>query len=612
MRKHWIFNVDMYFMNKKNNCENHNETRISLGAYLIANVFFSCTFLFFEANWGDVGYWRDWTRQLIQGGYAEFTGNYPPVYIHWLYVVSKIYQAFNMVVEDSLFLKYISVLPAIAGHLLLVFLVHSVILKFNPSAKHYHKVMFLSALNPALLLDGPVWGQVDILPILPVLAAFLLNQSARLRVLTLPTAFFSLLIKFQMIAFAPVMALIFIRNFKVHMIGLALSIPVFGIVYSPFMLSGNFIEAFNNAYIHVLDQYSRTTMGASNIWILLTGNAAPDSVLLFSVAESTWLSGAFRAKNFGIIIFSIVCLLIFIHGISSLFVRSCYNEKENLLVIYLRYAMLCALAFFTFLPAMHERYLIPAVVMSIVYFAAAGGRATIPLMLTFVSAMNLLVTLGVKAHSVWPVISVVCILAFFLAVLDAFLPKVNERLINSARFILSMKYFSSITVFVVLSILFGVLLLQSKIFEPSLEHGQKLLTEMKVVKQQQSYGRLRINQSVNGNVLTVGSRRYASGFGTHANSHIEFELEPGVQALDVAVGVDDEIGLGKLKFLVLGDGKVLWQSPALTGRESIISAHISLDAVKVLVLKVDALGEITNDHANWLNPILTYEAKNHD
>ena len=58
--------------------------------------------------------------------------------------------------------------------------------------------------------------------------------------------------------------------------------------------------------------------------------------------------------------------------------------------------------------------------------------------------------------------------------------------------------------------------------------------------------------SVGGNPLTIGTRKFAQGVGTHAPSITMFDLDGKAVAFEADVGVDAEVGAGKgsVSFLV--------------------------------------------------------------
>src|SRR5690606_23004559 len=100
--------------------------------------------------------------------------------------------------------------------------------------------------------------------------------------------------------------------------GAFIAIILGALIFMPAILAGHFIQSFNQAYIDTLGQYPMTTFNAANIWILLTGNVAPDSVILFGVTADSPLATLFTAKYFGMMLFSLVALAIFLQGIHFL------------------------------------------------------------------------------------------------------------------------------------------------------------------------------------------------------------------------------------------------------------------------------------------------------
>src|SRR5690554_1114828 len=279
---------------------------VFLQIYLCVVVASNLCLLFFEGHGSDLGFWQNWIGQLATKGYNDFNGNYPPVFIHWLYLLGQLYNVLGIPVENDLFLKFLSQLPILISHLLLTTIVFTLLKKYAQNSAHFHYAMLLTVLNPAILFNGPIWGQIDIMPVIPVLLAILFSFHSRLGYLTLPFYCIALLTKFQMIAFAPVFGIIFFRNIKMHLVGAGLSILVFLLVFLPSILSGSFVQAFKLAYIDVLHQYGVTTLNASNIWILLTGNGVPDNTLLFGIGPDSPFAIPFTAKYFGMITFSLV------------------------------------------------------------------------------------------------------------------------------------------------------------------------------------------------------------------------------------------------------------------------------------------------------------------
>lgn len=592
-----------------------SSTRSALGIanylqlYLCLAIIFNLGLLFWDGNGGDIGFWEDWVKQLGNNGYKDFNGNYPPIYIHWLYVVGQIYNYLQLPVENNLFLKLLSQIPILLSHLILVGIVYQLLKRFYHTAWHFHACLLLTALNPAIFLNGPIWGQIDVLPLIPVLLAILSSTSKKFRALTFPLYTLALLTKFQMIAFAPVMGIIFFRHYKIHLIGCFFSLAVIALAFLPSIIVGGFTQSFKLAYVDVLHQYSATTMGAANIWILLTGNAAPDTIVLFGINPESPLAILFKAKNFGMISFFLVCLIVFLQGVGRLIDQKLPTQNpENASQLFF-YGMICTVAFFTLLPAMHERYLLPAVIVSLIYYALNPGKIIFPLVLTFVSAFNVAMCLGIKTSSVWPAISWVMFAIFSYALLELVLGKYWNSVIKNI-----FQTFSGLNYLWLIVLACGLFYMTHRLYnethseQPSLNNNQLFLTGFPVAHSKQDYGQLNINKSVNGNPLRAHNQRYAIGLGTHANSVIEYELPANSKQLSILTALDDEVESANVKFSIWGDNKLLWESKNHYGAEEPEAAEVDVTGVIRLRLSVDGVGDISGDHANWLNPILTLDS----
>lgn len=580
-----------------------------LQLYLCLAIIFNLGLLFWDGNGGDIGFWEDWVKQLGNNGYKDFNGNYPPIYIHWLYVVGQIYNHLQLPVENNLFLKLLSQIPILLSHLILVGIVYQLLKRFYHTAWHFHTCLLLTALNPAIFLNGPIWGQIDVLPLIPVLLAILSSTTKQFRALTFPLYTLALLTKFQMIAFAPVMGIIFFRHYKIHLISCFFSLAVIVLAFLPSMIVGSFTQSFKLAYVDVLHQYSATTMGAANIWILLTGNAAPDTIVLFGINPESPLAILFKAKNFGMISFFLVCLIVFLQGVGRLIDQKLPTQNpENASQLFF-YGMICTVAFFTLLPAMHERYLLPAVIVSLLYYALNPGKIIFPLVLTFVSAFNVAMCLGIKTSSVWPAISWVMLAIFSYALLELVIGKYwNSAIKNIFQTLSGLSYLWLIVLACGLSYMTHRLYSENRAEQPSLSENQLFLAGLPVAHNKQDYGQLNLNKSVNGNPLRAHNQRYAIGLGTHANSIIEYELPANSKKLSILAALDDEVESANVKFSIWGDNTLLWESKNHYGAEEPEAAEVDVTGVIRLRLNVDGVGDISGDHANWLNPILTLDS----
>jgi hypothetical protein len=127
------------------------------------------------------------------------------------------------------------------------------------------------------------------------------------------------------------------------------------------------------------------------------------------------------------------------------------------------------------------------------------------------------------------------------------------------------------------------------------------LESLNPVSQAQDYGSLQRSLSVDGKPIRIGGKTYAHGLGTHANSQIRYALDNRYRRLEAEVGVDDEKdGGGTVVFQVLADGKKVFDSGVMRGRQPAKKVSLSLDGVEELLLIVTDAGDgINSDHADW-------------
>jgi hypothetical protein len=111
--------------------------------------------------------------------------------------------------------------------------------------------------------------------------------------------------------------------------------------------------------------------------------------------------------------------------------------------------------------------------------------------------------------------------------------------------------------------------------DPMLHKGNDsiALTTLKWTKATAGWGKPGVNRSVSGGELTVEGKKYASGFGVHANSVIEYELPEGIDRFTAMAGLDkagaDQNVGATVRFLVFTEQP--------SGPEPPASANIEVD-----------------------------------
>lgn len=110
-----------------------------------------------------------------------------------------------------------------------------------------------------------------------------------------------------------------------------------------------------------------------------------------------------------------------------------------------------------------------------------------------------------------------------------------------------------------------------------------------------------------GTPIKVGGKEYPKGIGAHAPSSITFDLAGKCTRMNAIAGVDDTQQNGSVKFMVIGDGKILFESPqVVTKAGGANKIDLDITGVKSLILKVtDGGNGVGNDHADWADAKVT-------
>lgn len=543
---------------------------------------------------GDQSFWVGWVQQLMDGGFGNFKGNYPPLYVFWLWVVAQVHTIFGIAVGKTFLLKFICLWPVYFSHLFLVDWLCRFTGKFGGQQWRRHLLIGFVALNPAILLNGPIWGQVDMLPVLlAMLSIYCISRPGKIKYASM---FFvlSVLTKFQMIMFLPVFGGLFLRHWRISWKGLPFALLGAVVVLLPFAISGNLVRMLTNAYVQTSSQYPYATFNGANLWMLLAGNATPDNVPIWGVKDFG-LGFLLKPSVLGRVLFVAVSLLVLVKSLFCRSVRTAYAL-----------CTLNAVAFFVVLPGMHERYLlyaVPAALCWAVWDIRRGGIFC--LLVTLVASMNVNFINTFKGHYAWVVASSIgCIALVAMIVVIAF-PKISSKAVSAVSRVTLPFYAVYIALLVILLVECGDLLYQNRPVKPPLDDKNVLLTSLPVVREYQGYKMPRINESVDGRLLTSGDRLYKNGIGTHAPSQIAYELPENADTLYLGAGIDDEVyDRGQARFSVKLDGVIVWESPTLRGRDNPVFTTIPVRGGRHLELLTDPDGDDNSDHADWLNAYL--------
>jgi len=109
--------------------------------------------------------------------------------------------------------------------------------------------------------------------------------------------------------------------------------------------------------------------------------------------------------------------------------------------------------------------------------------------------------------------------------------------------------------------------------------------------------------SAGGKAINVNGESYKKGIGAISGSELVYKLDGSWDRLSGHVGMDDEVGDGgSVMFRVYGDGKLLFESPEMNGKNIKQLMALDIRGVKELKLVLLDLGDGSeNDHGDWVD-----------
>ncbi|KAA8997131.1 phospholipid carrier-dependent glycosyltransferase [Paenibacillus spiritus] len=325
-------------------------------------------------GWTQQGYLNDmktfmyWGQRVADLGPGRFYeegvfADYPPGYLYILYLLHEIKLGLGLAAGSSgemLLFK----LPAIVADLITGVLLYRFVCKKWGSGL----ALALAALylfNPAVLTDSAVWGQADSFFVLFLLLSIMAVADKRLAVAALWFAI-ATAVKPQALIFTPVLLFAFYhhRAWKELLKGALYGLAALAAIALPFFWGNGGIKGIIDLYSSTLSSYPYSTVNAFNLYTLIAPSWAP--------IDRTWLGIPFRIWGS---IFIVVTVLL-----AGLF--SFRKNRQDLSKSYY-IAMLMIVVMFVLGTKMHERYMFPALILSLFAYAASRDRRLLLLFFGF-------------------------------------------------------------------------------------------------------------------------------------------------------------------------------------------------------------------------------------
>ncbi|MEE9296778.1 MAG: NPCBM/NEW2 domain-containing protein, partial [Phycisphaerae bacterium] len=111
----------------------------------------------------------------------------------------------------------------------------------------------------------------------------------------------------------------------------------------------------------------------------------------------------------------------------------------------------------------------------------------------------------------------------------------------------------------------------------------------------------RFDRSVSNGPLAIDGQQFQRGIGVHAGSTLEYAIDNAYETFAATIGIDDAVRpRGNVVFRIEGDGRSLFDSGPLTGRDPPRNLTVDLTGVTLLSLIVEFGEDLDlSDHADW-------------
>jgi Gpi18-like mannosyltransferase len=562
----------------------------------------------FEA---DMAFWKSWGLAPYDHGilWSMFNtnNNYPTPFAYLLWFVTAVYSlfanphAYNEFWSNTntLFLTLMK-LPAVLADLGIA----GILLWFTKKSAWGIILASLYLFSPISILDSAVWGQVDSLGVFLFLLALVLVLSKK-PFLAGAIYMVALMTKLQNMIYGPLFFLFIWQALDLRGLvkAIAGSVLFFFLLNIEFLLTGNMARVITSLTANY-DYFPYLSLNAYNIWWMVAkGNG-------MGVSDKILTIGIINAKTMGLILFASTYFLAVLHQLKNKTIHAFFTS----LVVVVG-------GFFFFQTQSHDRYLFPAFVFGLFWmFFFVWERLT-------TKERGRFWTTTIFQNTI--IGYILLTILYFLNLHTAFVTNYPNNGIQALLFLnspswtiplsvlLTVGYLgflvtrcSHVIVYVAI-LLFAVIGLNTPlIFKKSVP-----VTSLAPIHSEQQYGQLTKNMPVNAKIddwktwdrLSTQYFFYSNGLGTHANSKIVYHIGKRFTKFTTDYGIDTEAGgQASVVFEIYGDDTLLFRSDVMKRYDYPKHTEVEITGVNNLMLVVtDAQNGNIDDHADWLNPILT-------
>ena len=268
--------IPKYYLKNALSDKSDNNAMYIISVMLFAAVVHFVCAASYPGHKSDMSCFSSWASTIYNNGISNFYTSksfhdYPPGYMYVLYIIGAIKSLFKLSKAYTLVKT-----PAIICSLLTGGLLYKIAHK-KYSAKTSTALAALYLFNPSVILNGSLWGQVDSVYALTILAMVYLLVEKKM-ILSYFVFAISIFIKPQALIFSPVLILAIIENLfltdldaKKVLKNLIWGLGAIGMMFvlaAPFGLS-NVIDQYIKT---ISEQYPYFTVNAFNLWGALGKN----------------------------------------------------------------------------------------------------------------------------------------------------------------------------------------------------------------------------------------------------------------------------------------------------------------------------------------------------
>ncbi len=340
----------------------------------------------------DIACFKGWAESAAKNGLSAFYTSgqfvdYPPGYIYVLWCIGIIKNVFLLDYNSNIFLVLVK-LPAIISDILSCILIYKINKKINNQILGF-SLAFLYSFNPAVFHNSVFFGQIDSVFTFFILLCVWFIYNEKLEIVSIFYVI-AVLIKPQALIFAPVgiYEIIKRKNLKVLFNCLSIMFVLSVILLLPFSIKQNNIFWFFKLYKNAISFYSYASVNAFNLFSLSGGNWSPITDKFFIFSYEVWGY---------ILIFSILVFGTFVSIIDYL------KERKKEWSAF--FALFLIAGVYILGPKMHERYIYPALALSLICFSLLKDKRILIIFLGFSITLffnqEYLLNMAVKQNIFW-------------------------------------------------------------------------------------------------------------------------------------------------------------------------------------------------------------------